>query len=206
MIRQLVLFAAALLTLSPVAAQTEPAAPPAPASQDVRVVLDTSAGQIIVAVHADKAPVTAANFLKYVDQKRFDGTVFYRGVGAADYGFVQGGAQNDPKRILPPIRHEPTTQTGLTHDGGALSMARYAPGSATGDFFIVLGKMPGMDAQPQQASGDNQGFAVFAHVIEGMDVVKAILAAPKSPTAGEGVMKGQMLEAPIRIITARRVP
>lgn len=206
MIRQLVLFAAALLTLSPVAAQTEPAAPPAPASQDVRVVLDTSAGQIIVAVHADKAPVTAANFLKYVYQKRFDGTVFYRGVGAADYGFVQGGAQNDPKRILPPIRHEPTTQTGLTHDDGALSMARYAPGSATGDFFIVLGKMPGMDAQPQQASGDNQGFAVFAHVIEGMDVVKAILAAPKSPTAGEGVMKGQMLEAPIRIATARRVP
>lgn len=206
MIRQLVLFAAALLTLSPVAAQTEPAAPPAPASQDVRVALDTSAGQIIVAVHADKASVTAANFLKYVDQKRFDGTAFYRGVGAADYGFVQGGAQNDPKRILPPIRHEPTTLTGLTHDDGALSMARYAPGSATGDFFIVLGKMPGMDAQPQQATGDNQGFAVFAHVVEGMDVVKAILAAPKSPTAGEGVMKGQMLEAPIRIVTARRIP
>lgn len=206
MIRQLVLFAAALLTLSPVAAQTEPAPPPASASQDVRVALDTSAGKIIVAVHVDKAPVTTANFLKYVDQKRFDGTAFYRGVGAADYGFVQGGAQNDPKRILPPIKHEPTTQTGLTHDDGALSMARYAPGSATGDFFIVLGKMPGMDAQPQQASGDNQGFAVFAHVVEGMDVVKAILAAPKSPTAGEGVMKGQMLEAPIRIVTAQRVP
>ncbi|WP_311269276.1 peptidylprolyl isomerase [Sphingobium sp. WCS2017Hpa-17] len=206
MIRQLVLFAAALLTLSPVAAQTEPAPPLAPASRDVPVALDTSAGPIIVAVHVDKAPVTAANFLKYVDQKRFDGTAFYRGVGAADYGFVQGGAQNDPKRILPPIKHEPTTQTGLTHDDGALSMARYAPGSATGDFFIVLGKMPGMDAQPQQASGDNQGFAVFAHVVEGLDVVKAIIAAPKSPTAGEGVMKGQMLEAPIRIVTARRVP
>jgi peptidyl-prolyl cis-trans isomerase A (cyclophilin A) len=84
-------------------------------------------------------------------------------------------------------------------------MARYAPGSATGDFFIVLGKMPGMDAHPE-ASGDNQGFAVFAHVVEGMDVVKAILAAPKSPITGEGVMKGQMLEAPVKIITARRVP
>ncbi|KQN06555.1 peptidylprolyl isomerase [Sphingobium sp. Leaf26] len=206
MIRQLALLLATLLTLSPVAAQTEPAAPPVPASHDVRVALDTSAGPIIVSVHVDKAPVTAANFLKYVDQKRFDGTAFYRGVGAADYGFVQGGAQNDPKRILPPIKHEPTTQTGLTHDDGALSMARYAPGSATGDFFIVLGKMPGMDAQPQQAGGDNQGFAVFAHVVEGLDVVKAILAAPKSATAGEGVMKGQMLEAPIRIVTARRVP
>src|SRR3546814_4875804 len=102
---------------------------------------------------------------------------------------------NDPKRILPPIKHEPTSQTGLTHDDGALSMARYAPGSATGDFFIVLGKMPGMDAHPE-APGDNQGFAVFAHVVEGLDAVKTILAAPKSPTAGEGVMKGQMLEEP----------
>jgi peptidyl-prolyl cis-trans isomerase A (cyclophilin A) len=201
MIRHLILALLAALTLSPALAQT-----PAPSSPtDVRVALDTSAGRIVVAVHADKAPVTAANFLKYVDQRRFDGTVFYRGVGATDYGFVQGGAQNDPKRILPPIKHEPTNQTGLSHDDGALSMARYAPGSATGDFFIVLGKMPAMDAQPQ-AAGDNQGFAVFAHVVEGMDVVKTILASPKSPTAGEGVMKGQMLADPVKIITARRVP
>lgn len=178
---------------------------PAMAQGDVRVALDTAAGRVVVAVHADKAPVTAANFLAYVDGKRLDGTSLYRGVGAADYGFVQGGAQNDPKRLLPPIQHEPTTQTGLTHDDGALSMARYAPGSATADFFIVLGKMPAMDAHPD-AAGDNQGFAVFAHVVEGLDVVKAILAAPKSATAGEGVMKGQMLEAPVKILTARRVP
>ncbi|MEG8221467.1 peptidylprolyl isomerase [Sphingomonas sp. HH69] len=196
MIRSIALWLAALLTLSPALAQ-------APA--DVRVALDTAAGQIVIAVHADKAPVTAANFLAYVDQKRLDGTVFYRGVGAADYGFVQGGAQNDPKRIQPPIKHEPTSQTGLTHDDGALSMARYAPGSATGDFFVVLGKMPAMDAQPD-APGDTQGFAVFAHVVDGLDVVKTILAAPKSATAGEGVMKGQMLEAPVKILTARRVP
>src|SRR3546814_7340692 len=93
-----------------------------------------SSDLIVVGVHLAQAPVTAANFLRYVDQKRLDGTSFYRGVGTGDYGFVQGGAQNDPKRILPPIKHEPTSQTGLTHDDGALSMARYAPGSATGDF------------------------------------------------------------------------
>ncbi|MES2157547.1 MAG: peptidylprolyl isomerase [Pseudomonadota bacterium] len=196
MIRAFVLLLALLLSNAPVAAQMP---------GDVRVALETGAGRIVVAVHADKAPVTAANFLKYVDQKRFDGIVFYRGVGAADYGFVQGGAQNDPKRILPPIKHEPTSLTGLVHDDGALSMARYAPGSATGDFFIVLGKMPGMDAHPE-AAGDNQGFAVFAHVIEGLDVVKAILSQPKSPTKGEGVMKGQILETPVKIVTARRVP
>lgn len=201
MIRQLFLFILAFLCLAPAAA--EPAAAPAPA--DVRVALETSAGRIVIAVHLAKAPVTAANFLRYADQKRLDGTLFYRAVGTADYGFVQGGAQNDPKRVLPPISHEPTTQTGLTHDDGALSMARYAPGSATGDFFIVLGRMPGMDAHPE-AAGDNQGFAVFAHVVEGLDVVKAILAAPRSATAGEGVMKGQMLEQPVRILTARRLP
>jgi peptidyl-prolyl cis-trans isomerase A (cyclophilin A) len=197
MIRSILLLLA-FLSLAPAVAQT-------PAPGDVRVAVETDKGRIVIAVHGDKAPVTAANFLKYVDQKRFDGTAFYRGVGASDYGFVQAGTQNDPKRILPPIRHEPTTQTGLTHDDGALSMARYAPGSATGDFFIVLGKMPAMDAQPQ-AAGDNQGFAVFAHVVEGMDVVKAILAEPKSPTKGEGVMKGQMLETPVRILSARRLP
>ncbi|AJR24587.1 MULTISPECIES: peptidylprolyl isomerase [Sphingobium] len=202
MIRQLALFLAALFSLAPALAQSPAAAPP-PA--DVRVALDTGAGRILIAVHVAQAPATAANFLRYVDQKRLDGASFYRGVGSADYGFVQGGAQNDPKRILPPVKHEPTSQTGLTHDDGALSMARYAPGSATGDFFIVLGKMPGMDAHPE-AAGDNQGFAVFAHVIEGMDVVKTILAAPKSPTAGEGVMKGQMLEQPVTILTARRLP
>ncbi|KEQ51943.1 peptidylprolyl isomerase [Sphingobium chlorophenolicum] len=200
MIRQLALFFAALFSLAPAFAQTAPIAPPA----DVRVALETGAGRIVVDVHLAKAPVTAANFLHYVDQKRLDGALFYRGVGTGDYGFVQGGAQNDPKRILPPIKHEPTSQTGLTHDDGALSMARYAPGSATGDFFIVLGKMPGMDAHPD-ATGDNQGFAVFAHVVEGLDVVKTILIAPKSPTAGEGVMKGQMLEQPVKILTARRI-
>lgn len=201
MIRHLAFLLAAFLSFSPALAQ--PAAAPSPS--DVRVAIETAAGRVIVAVHVGKAPVTAGNFLRYVDQKRFDGAVFYRGVGSADYGFVQGGAQNEPKRVLPPIVHEPTTQTGLTHDQGALSMARYAPGSATGDFFIVLGNMPAMDAHPQ-APGDNQGFAVFAHVVEGLEVVQAILAAPKSPTAGVGVMKGQMLEQPVRILSARRVP
>jgi len=204
MIRTLALFLLAALASGSLLAQSPtPVSPPA-ASSDVRVALDTSAGRIVVALHPDKAPVTAGNFLRYVDQKRFDGTVFYRAVGGPDYGFIQGGTQNDPKRVLPPIKHEPTSQTGLTHDDGALSMARYAPGSATGDFFIVLGKMPAMDAHPESA-GDNQGFAVFAHVVEGLDIVKAIQVGPKSPTAGNGV-KGQMLEPVVKILSARRLP
>lgn len=170
----------------------------------VRVALVTDAGPMVLELETGRAPITAGNFLRYVDQKRLDGISFYRSVGEADYGFIQGGAQNDPKRLLPPIAHEPTNRTGLTHDDGALSMARYAPGSATADFFVVLGKMTAMDADPA-APGDNQGFAVFGHVVEGMDVVKKIQAAAKSPTEGEGVMKGQMLATPVKILTARRV-
>lgn len=203
MVHRFLLFIA--LCFGTVSAVAQPASPEVPSPPDVRVSIDTEAGRIVVAVHPARAPVTAANFLRYVDGKRLDGASFYRSVGSAEYGFVQGGAQNDPKRTLPPIEHESTAMTGLTHDDGALSMARYAPGSATGDFFIVFGKMPGMDAHPE-APGDNQGFAVFAHVVEGMDVVKAILASPKSPSAGEGVMKGQMLERPVKILTAHRVP
>src|SRR3546814_10840444 len=94
MIRQLALFLAAFIAFTPASAQTAPVPPPA----DVKVALETGSGRIVVAVHLAQAPVTATNFLRYVDQKRLDGTSFYRGVGTGDYGFVQGGAQNDPAR------------------------------------------------------------------------------------------------------------
>ena len=112
--------------------------------------------------------------------------------------------QRDPGKLFPPIAHEPTTQPGLSHDDGAISMARYAPGSATADFFIIARGMHSLDAHPEEA-GDNSGFAVFGHVVEGMDVVLKILDGATSPTAGEGAMKGQMLEPKIQIISVRRV-
>jgi peptidyl-prolyl cis-trans isomerase A (cyclophilin A) len=194
-------FAAAALAAS-ASAQTAPAAPGA-----VRVALDTADGPILVEVYPDKAPITAGNFLRYVDEKRFDGATFYRASkvpNAPEYGLVQGGVQNDPKRVLKPIAHEPTTKTGLSHVNGALSMGRTAPGTATSDFFICVGDMPYMDADPKQP-GDNLGFAVFGKVIEGMDTVRTILAEPTSPTAGEGVMKGEILAKPVKIVTARRI-
>ena len=155
-----------------------------------------------------RAPLTTANFLRYVDQKRFDGTSFYRALkfpGDAPVGLVQGGVRNMGKRVLPPIAHESTTKTGLTHDNGAISMARGAPGTAAGDFFIIIGNLPGLDGNPA-AAGDKDGYAVFGHVVEGIDNVIKIQAAPTSATAGEGAMKGQMIAAPIAIRSARRVP
>ena len=108
-----------------------------------------------------------------------------------------------PERLLPPIAHEPTTLTGLSHIDGTVSMARYAPGTATGDFFIIVGNLGTLDAG-RGAPGDT-GFAVFGRVVEGMDVVRRILAGPKSATEGEGFMRGQMLDPRIRIVSVRRV-
>ena len=194
----------ALLWLAVAPALAQPA--PAPKLATVLVTLQTSEGPIVLKLEKERAPITTANFLRYVDQKRFDGANFYRAAKVTDgYGLIQGGLRNDPKRLFPPIAHEPTSKTGLTHVDGAISMARAAPGTASGDFFITIGAIPSMDADPAQA-GDNQGFAVFGHVVEGMDIVRRILEAPTSPTEGEGAMKGQMLTAPIKILTARRAP
>ena len=204
--------AAALISfLGTASAQTLPPAPalatPAPPKiyATVRVILTTSLGPITVALEKEHAPITSANFLRYVDQKRFDGISFFRrsqAPGEPTKGFVQAGT-TDPKRVLPPIAHEPTSKTGLTHSDGALSAPRFAPGTARGDFTIILGGAPWMDADPK-APGDNLGFAVFGRVIEGMDVVAKILAAPTSTSKGDGVFKGEILEPPVRIISARR--
>jgi peptidyl-prolyl cis-trans isomerase A (cyclophilin A) len=197
--RQVVGGALALAAATPALTQT--AAPPPP-----RVALTTDLGVFMVELAADKAPITVANFLRYVDDKRFDGAVFYRAMKLAPSppsGLIQGGLENDPARVLPPIAHESTTQTGLRHHDGTISMARYAPGTAASEFFVCVGDQPSLDADPTQ-SGDNLGFAAFGQVVGGMDVVRKILASPTSPTEGEGEMKGQMLEPKIKIVTARR--
>ena len=178
----------------------------APNPNEVRVTLQTAAGPIVLALDKGKAPLTTANFLRYVDQKRLDGTNFYRALafpGGAPLGLIQGGIRGSSKLILPPVAHEPTSKTGLSHTDGAISMARTAPGTAAGDFFIIVGNLNTLDADASKP-GDNTGYAVFGHVVEGMDVVRKILAAPTSATAGEGAMKGQMIAASIRISAAKR--
>ena len=187
------------------AAAASPALAQAPVSP-VRVKLETAQGAIVLELYPDKAPITAGNFLRYVDGKRFDGATFYRASkvpNAPEFGLIQGGVQNDPSKVLKPIAHEPTTKTGLSHTDGVISMGRTNPGTATSDFFIVLGDMTYMDADPKQP-GDNLGFAAFGKVVEGMDVARKILAEPTSQTAGVGVMKGEMLAKPVKIISARR--
>lgn len=214
------LLGAGALAATPALAQDPATAPPPPpvaeptilappAAGLVRVALNTKAGMIVIDLNQEKAPITAGNFLRYIDQKRYDGSTFYRAsrppnATTADYGVIQGGLQNNPAKILKPIAHEPTSKTGLKHLDGTISMGRNAPGTATSDFFICIGESAYLDADPK-APGDNLGFAAFGQVVQGMDVVKKILVLPTSPTRGVGVMKGQMLEPPVPIVTARRV-
>jgi peptidyl-prolyl cis-trans isomerase A (cyclophilin A) len=179
------------------------------AQATTNVVIATELGDFVVALETERAPITAANFLRYADEKRFDGIVFYRVMkldwGEQPNGLVQAGTQWDPARILPPIVHEPTSETGVKHIAGAISMARLEPGTATGDFSITLSPQPGLDADPRAEDPDlRAGYAAFGHVVEGMDVVRAIFAAPIDPEKGEGFMKGEMIAQPVKILTVRR--
>lgn len=203
-------------TLPPTATILPPAPQPVPApvspvvQADTRpyVELATDAGKMVIRLENKRAPITTANFLRYVDSKRMPTTFkFYRTTRSWGEGnaLVQGGNRGDARLNFPRIAHEPTTVTGLTHCKGSVAMARLAPGDATSDFFILLSDIPGFDANPG-GSGDNAGFAVFGEIVAGLDVAEKIYAAPVSPTKGEGVMVGQMLEREIPILSARRVP
>ncbi|WP_031298742.1 peptidylprolyl isomerase [Sphingobium lactosutens] len=174
----------------------------APTPGYTRVAIETSVGTIVIAADSKRAPRTSANFLTYVDDGRFDGVIFYRAArrkSQPKLGLIQGGIDTDLRRSLPPIRHEPTSETGIRHLDATVSMARpNRPNSATGNFFITIGATPNMDARDAYI-----GYAAFGHLVAGMDVVKTILAAPTC--CGSGPMRGQMIVKPIRIIRARRL-
>lgn len=189
--------------------------PPAPAAAPfpdiVRVAIVTTLGRIEVDLDHAKAPVTVRNFVRYADQRRFDGIIFYRAMrldwGQQPNGLIQAGLRGDPRKVLRPIAHEPTSQTGLRHLSGAISMARAAPGTATADFSILLSDLVALDADPAAADAERRaGYAAFGQVSSGMDVVRKIWDSPLSPTRGDGPLKGQMLDPPIKILTVRRMP
>lgn len=211
------MIATLLATLALAAA--EPAAPPPPdpqpvaatpqaAAPDTRpyVALVTDLGTITVRLEDKRAPISTKNFLRYVDSKRMDGFSFYRTTkswGPASQ-LIQAGNRGDARKNYPQIAHEPTNVTGLSNCKGALVMARLSPGDATTDFFLLLSDIPGFDADPSQ-SGDNAGFAVFGELVGGADIAEKIFNAPISPTKGEGVMVGQILDPMVMIKSARRV-
>lgn len=181
------------LFAQPIAAQAPESTPPA---EQVKVALDTSAGRILLALDKARAPVTTANFLRYVDSGRLNGEAFYRAMPfGSGGGLIQAGITSDGRKLYPPIAHEPVSKTGIKHVAGTIAMANFGPGTARSDFFILTTDAPSFD----------ESFAAFGRVIAGMDVVKTILAAPVSPTKGEGAMKGQMLDPVVKIVNAALV-
>ncbi len=209
--RRFVLAALPLLFALTAATPPKKAAPaPAPLPDLVKVVLTTELGPIELELDAKRAPIATRNFVRYVDQKRFDGITFYRAMklpwGEQPNGLIQAGTRGDPRWDLPPIAHETTDKTGILHKAGSISMARWAPGTAKGDFSILLSDMPSLDADPKSTDPEARaGYTAFGRVTGGMEVVRQIFDAPISPTLGEGAMKGQMIAKPVKVITARRV-
>ena len=193
-------FAQSNVPATPPSAPVVTAPAPAPQAELVPVAIDTSVGRIVIALDKTHAPISTANFLHYVDTHRYDGENFYRAMHVGDGGLIQGGVTSNGLKLFPPIKHEPTSQTGLKNVAGAISFANGGPGTARADFFILASDLPSLNA-----SASDPGFAVFGHVVEGMDVVKKILDSPVSATEGEGAMKGEMLSPKIKIIKVVRV-
>ena len=169
----------------------------------VRVTMSTSEGDIGIDLYLDKAPITAGNFLKLVDNGDMDGGSFYRVVtyendnGNPKIEVIQGGL-GAAGEGFDTIDHETTEQTGILHTDGVISMARGAVGTASTEFFICIGDQPGLDhGQPRNA--DNQGFAAFGKVVSGMDVVRRINAMPADAPSESEYTQGQILAEPVAI-------
>ncbi|MDT8998168.1 peptidylprolyl isomerase [Paucibacter sp. APW11] len=188
---------ASLTSLTRAASGAEPA-------KTVRVRVETALGAFVLAVDAQHAPLTAENFLRYVDAKLLDGGSVYRIVSEANQPasvkqriqVVQWGMNlpDDKPTPFPPIAHETTQKTGLRHRDGTISMARKQPGSAAAEFFICIGDQPALDFGGLR-NPDGQGFAAFGQVVEGMDVVRALHAKAQAR---------DMLDQPIAVRTVRR--
>ena len=183
------------------------------------VIIKTSMGDIKAEIFENETPITAKNFLKYVDEGLLDGTSFYRTVklenqpldtqpsaGMIKIEVIQGGTKPAPKgseerekigvypSTYPPIEHETTQTTGMKHVDGSLSMARGDPGTATSSFFVVINEQPQLDYGGMR-NPDGQGFASFGIVREGMDVVRNIQSQPDEK---------QKMKTPVDIISIKR--
>ncbi|MEO7136667.1 MAG: peptidylprolyl isomerase [Gemmatimonadales bacterium] len=171
------------------------------AAQLPHVLIQTSLGTMEVEVDTARAPITSRNFLRYVDQGSYRGGRFHRTVrldnqpeNQVRIEVIQGGLDSVRVKHLAPIELERTSQTGLLHRDGTISMARDGPDTATSDFFICIGDQPGLDFGGKR-NPDGQGFAAFGRVTRGMDVARQIQTARA---------QGQQLTPPIEIVDITR--
>jgi peptidyl-prolyl cis-trans isomerase A (cyclophilin A) len=177
----------------------------------IGVTLQTQWGAIVIELHTQQAPLSSQVFLRWVDDGSFGRAgMFYRTVrsrendhGSPPIDVIQGGLVDLPE-LVAGVEHEPTSQSGLRHLDGTVSLARGVAGSATGAaFFICIGDQPALDAGGRRQH-DGLGFAAFARVSEGMGVVRQIHREPTSSVAPNAYQQGQRLQDPVRIQRAIR--
>ncbi len=181
-------------------------------SKPVRVRVQTDLGDILVEVDPARAPVTTANFLKYVDAGHYNGGVFHRTVkmdnqpeSTIKIEVIQAGVNPDrAKEGFAAIALERTSVTGIPHKDGVVSMARGAPDSATSGWFICINDQPSLDFGGMR-NPDGQGFGAFGRVVSGMDVVRKIQGAPSSTNRTTNT-EAQRLTPSIKVLTVARVP
>jgi peptidyl-prolyl cis-trans isomerase A (cyclophilin A) len=181
-------------------------------AKPVRVLVQTELGDIVVEVDQGQAPVTAANFLRYVDAGHYNGGTWHRTVkmdnqpeSPVKIEVIQAGVNPEfAKAGFPAIPLERTSVTGLLHQDGVISMARGAPDSATSGWFICINDQPSLDFGGAR-NPDGQGFAAFGRVVSGMDVVRKIQQAPSSSDRKTNT-EAQRLTPPIKILKVTRLP
>ena len=169
---------------------------------NIKVVMETELGTIIMDLYQKRAPSPVNNFLRYLDEKRFQDAHFYRAVHLNNQPandilieVIQGGLGIDPHSMeLLPIEHETTKKTGIKHEDGTISMARLEPGTASSEFFICINDQPQLDFGGMR-NPDGQGFAAFGKVTSGLNVVKKIQMMP---------VNGQILQKTVKIMSIKR--
>jgi peptidyl-prolyl cis-trans isomerase A (cyclophilin A) len=185
------------------------AAAMAAAADRTRVTLVMAAGLIEIDVAVREAPLSSADFLRYVDAKDYDGGTIFRVVrpdndhGSPVIDVVQGGIRAGARK-LPPIAHETTAMTGLRHLDGTISLPRDGVGTGSGaEFFICIGDQPGLDFGGHR-NKDGQGFAAFGRVVSGMAIVRSIWRMKADGPSLDAYTVGQILTHPAVILSARR--
>lgn len=173
----------------------------APAKALPKVALETQFGTLVVEIDTIAAPVTSANFFRYIDAGAYDGGQFHRTVtpdnqpdSAVRIGVIQGSKRAGAPEY-PPVPLERTTITGLRHLNGAISMARSGVDTATNQFFLCIGDQPELDFGGRR-NPDGQGFAAFGRLVSGWLVLKQVQMAPAA---------GQTLQPAVSIVRARRL-
>ena len=162
----------------------------------IPISIETELGPIQLELYPDGAPITVSNFLRYVDENRYDDFHFYRVVHMENQPdndvkieVIQGGLGFDKHPMeLPAIIHETTNKTGIRHLNGTLSMARMEPGTASSEIFLCINDQPELDYSGKR-NPDGQGFAAFGKVISGMDLIRKIQLLPETKQMLDKVVK-----------------